>query len=104
MKLDTRRSLSLLTQNVDEFTNLCKQGNICLHDASIFSLGKPVFLKIDYFYFMDMCGLLAYVRTTRMPGTQGSQKRELDPLELDLITVVIHRVSAWTQTSSLLQE
>lgn len=62
------------------------------------------FLKIDYFYFMYMSGLLAYVHTTCMSGTQGSQKRELEPLEMELITVVSHGVSAWTQTSSLLQE
>lgn len=53
---------------------------------------------------MYMSSLLAYVHTTRMPGTQGSQKRELEPLEMELITVVSHGVSAWTQTSSLLQE
>lgn len=50
-----------------------------------------------------MSGLLAYVRTTCMPGTQGSQK-EFKPLEMELIIVVSHRVSAWIQTSSLLQE
>lgn len=52
---------------------------------------------------MYISGLLAYVRTTCMPGTQGSQK-EFEPLEMELIIVVSHRVSAWIQTSSLLQE
>lgn len=54
------------------------------------------FKRCFYFYFTNIC-LCVCVNTMCMSGTHGGQKRESEPLELELRTVVSHDVSARKQ-------
>lgn len=65
---------------------------LCTHTFS------SKFMSIDLFYFMHMSVLP--MCASRMPGAPRAQKRLLDPLELELIMVVGHNVSAGKEGGS----
>lgn len=58
-------------------------------------------MYLFYFMCMSVLPVYMYVSTMSMSDARGGQKKELDPLELELWRIVSYRVGAENRTQVL---